>query len=338
MKPLDVTVLLVSGNYASTALAPIEVFHSAGSLWNRLRNEESAPCFRVTAASVDGRPVTTAYGVGLCPEVGISKIRHTDLIIVPASGFDIDAQLAANRKLFRWIRDWYARGAYVAGICSGAAFLAEAGLLDGRRATTHWGIADMLKERFPGVNWCPEVFVTEDQRVLCSGGVYAAIDLSLYLVDKFCGHEIALQTAKSLLVDMPRTRQSGYAVLPFSAPHDDERIREAEAIIHHEFDRDLSIDLLARRSNMSPRTFIRRFKAATGRLPGDYLQTVRISVAREMLEESNRSVHAVCSAVGYEDVAFFRSLFKRKTGMTPGEYRSRFNRAQPDRDHAAQSS
>jgi transcriptional regulator GlxA family with amidase domain len=338
VKPLDVTVLLVNGNYGSTALAPIEVFHSAGSLWNTLRNEEAVPRFRVTVASLDGRPVTTAYGVGLTPQVAISKIRHTDLVIVPASGLNLDAQLAANRKLFRWIRDWHARGAYVAGICSGAAFLAEAGLLDGRRATTHWGVADTFKERFPNVIWCPEVFVTEDRRILCSGGVYAAIDLSLYLVDKFCGHEIALKTAKSLLVDMPRTHQSGYAVLPVSAPHDDERIREAEAIIHSEFDRDLSIDVLARRSNMSPRTFIRRFKAATGRLPGDYLQTVRVSVAKQMLEDSVRSVQAVCSAVGYEDVAFFRSLFKRKTGMTPGEYRSKFRRTPPDLGRAAESS
>lgn len=329
MKPIDVTVILLSGNYASTALGPIEVFHSAGSLWNTLRGEKAASRFRVTVASLDGRAVSTPYGVDLSPQIAIEDVRRANVIIVPASGLDLDGQIERNREMFRWIRDWYKRGTYVAGICTGAAFLAEAGLLDGRRATTHWAVADAYKARFPNVNWCPDVFITEDQRVLCSGGVYASIDLSLYLVEKFCGHEIALHTAKSLLVDMPRTFQSGYAVLPISVPHDDARIRNAETIMHREFDHNLSIEVLANKTNMSPRTFMRRFKAATGRLPGDYLQSVRISVAKAMLEDSPRSVQTVCSAVGYEDIAFFRALFKRKTGMTPGQYRSKFSRTNP---------
>ena len=329
MKPLEVTILLVNGNYASTALAPIEVFHSAGSLWNTLRDETAEPCFRVTVASLDGRSIMTPYGVGLSPQVAIADIEHADLIIVPASGLDLDRQMAAHRELFGWIRDWHERGAYIAGICSGAAFLAEAGLLDGRRATTHWAVADSFRRRYPGVHWSPDVFITEDRRVLCSGGVYASIDLSLYLVEKFCGHEIALQTARSLLVDMPRTHQSGYAVLPISAPHDDTRIQEAETIMQQAYNRHLSIEMLADSCNMSPRTFIRRFKAATGRLPGDYLQTYRISVAKRMLEDGALAVQAVASAVGYEDIAFFRTLFKRITGMTPGQYRSKFGVSTP---------
>ena len=276
----------------------------------------------------------TPYGVGLSPQAALEDIEHADLIIVPASGLDLDRQLAAHREMLDWIRDWYGRGAYIAGICSGAAFLAEAGLLDGRRATTHWGVAAAYKKRFPNVRWCPEVFVTEDQRVLCSGGVYASIDLSLYLVDKFCGHDIALQTARTLLVDMPRTHQSGYAVLPISAPHDDERISEAEALMQRQYNRHLSIETLASQCNMSPRTFIRRFKAATGRLPGDYLQSLRITVAKSMLEDPTRTVQAVCSAVGYEDIAFFRKLFKRSTGMTPGQYRDKFGGLNPGQRRA----
>jgi transcriptional regulator GlxA family with amidase domain len=162
--------------------------------------------------------------------------------------------------------------------------------------------------------------------MLCSGGVYASIDLSLYLVDKFCGHEIAVQTAKALLVDMPRTSQSGYAVLPLSRPHHDEKIREAETYMQKNFARPMSIEKLAERVNMSPRTFIRRFKEATGRLPGKYQQIFRVSMAKEMLEDDARSVQTVSSAVGYEDVAYFRALFKRLTGMTPAQYREKFSR------------
>jgi transcriptional regulator GlxA family with amidase domain len=223
-----------------------------------------------------------------------------------------------------WLASWHSKGAYIASICSGAAYLAEARLLDGHTATTHWAVADAYEERYPNVNWRPEMFITEDRRVLCSGGVYASIDLSLYLVEKFCGHEVAVRCAKALLVNMPRRHQSGYAVLPLSRPHSDEKIRAAENYIDEHFSRDLTIEVLADVVNMTPRTFLRRFKSATGRKPGEYMQSLRITIAREMLENDARSVEAVSRAVGYDDSAFFRTLFRRYTGMTPGEYRTSF--------------
>jgi len=188
-----------------------------------------------------------------------------------------------------------------------------------------------LRQRYPKVLWRPEQFVTEHGRIFCSGGVYASIDLSLYLVEKFCGHEIALKCAKSLLVSMPRSRQSGYSVLPLSRPHADDKIRRTEEYLQKHFDRDVPIDALADHVGMSPRNFIRRFKAATGRLPGAYIQMLRVSAAKELLEHGATSIQAVCSKAGYEDIAFFRSLFKRHTGMTPAEYRTRF--AQMSFDH-----
>jgi transcriptional regulator GlxA family with amidase domain len=321
---LDVTVILLEGGYASTAIGPIEVFHSAGTLWNRLHGEAQTPRFRVRIASLDGKNVTGFYPLGLVPECSIKDIRHTDIIIVPTSGWDVQELIAKSTPLLPWLRKWHARGAYVAGVCTGVAFLAEAGLLDGKCATTHWAMADVFSTRYPKVRWQIEQFVTEDRRVMCSGGIYASIDLSLYLVEKFCGHEIALQCARSLLVSMPRGRQSGYAVLPLSRPHEDERVREVEDWLRQNFDRDVSIDRLAARAGMGTRNFIRRFKAATGRLPGAYVQMLRISAARELLERGTPSIQTVCSKTGYEDVAFFRSLFKRHTGMTPAEYRARF--------------
>jgi len=240
-----------------------------------------------------------------------------------------------STPLLDWLRKWHARGAYIAGICTSVAFLAESGLLDGRRATTHWGVAEALRQRYPQVRWCADQFITEDNRLLCSGGVYASIDLSLYLVEKFCGHEIALQCAKSLLVSMPRARQSGYSMLPLSRPHSDEKIRAAEEYLQQNFTRPVSIDILANRIGMSPRNFIRRFKAATGRLPGAYIQALRMSAAKEMLERGGTSIQIVSSKIGYEDVAFFRGLFKRHTGMTPAEYRTRFAQMNLERGELA---
>jgi len=229
-----------------------------------------------------------------------------------------------HAPLLAWLRARHAEGAIVASICSGAAFLAEAGLLDGRRATTHWAAAEMLRQRYPTVRWEPDNFVTEDGRILCSGGVYSAIDLSLHLVERFCGHEVALRCAKALLVGMPRARQSGYAVLTLARPHDDARIREAEEWLQARFDTDVSLDALAAELGMATRTFIRRFKAATGRQPLAYLQALRIEAAKEMLEQGASSVQAVCDRIGYEDIAFFRTVFRRHTGMTPAEYRRAF--------------
>jgi len=326
---LDVTVVLLDDNYASTALGPIEVFHSAGQLWNMLRGDEPEPSFCVTVASIDGHSVTSPYGVTLSPQTSIREVKTANIIIVPASGLDLDGQFVRHRDLMPWLINWHSKGAYIASICSGAAYLAEAGLLNGRTATTHWAVAKAYEKRYPNVNWRPELFITEDQRVLCSGGVYASIDLSLYLVEKFCGHEVALRCAKSLLVNMPRHHQSGYAVLPLSRPHPDVKIRAAESYIDQHFDRDLTIEVLADRVNMTPRTFLRRFKSATGRKPGEYMQSLRITIAREMLENDSRSVEAVSRAVGYDDSAFFRTLFKRHTGMTPGEYRGKFARSVP---------
>jgi transcriptional regulator GlxA family with amidase domain len=321
---LDVTVVLLEGGYASTAIAPVEVFHSAGRLWNWLHGETQEPRFRVRTASIGGGAITAMGGVGLMPELDINDVAHTDIIVLSASNWDIIERIARETRLLEWLRTWHRRGAYIAGICSGVAFLAEAGLLDGREATTHWAVADLLRQRYPKVLWRVEQFVTEDGAIFCSGGVYAAIDVSLYLVEKLCGREIALQCAKSLLVSMPRGRQSGYSVLPLSRPHSDERIRQAEARLQQRFDKAVSIDELAERLGMSPRNFIRRFKAATGRLPGAYVQMLRVSAAKELFEQGGLTVQAVCEQIGYEDVAFFRTLFKRHTGMTPSEYQQRF--------------
>jgi transcriptional regulator GlxA family with amidase domain len=321
---LNVTVVLLGEGFASTAIGPLEIFFAAGGLWRQLQGEAPEPFFEVQAATVTREAVNVPYGVGLAARKSIDEIDRTDVIIVPSSGLDVDMSMIENSRLLPWLRHHHARGAYIAGVCMGAAYLAEAGLLEGRTATTHWGLAQDFAERYPNVKWRPDLMITEDARLLCSGGVSAAMDVSLYLVEKLAGHEIAMQTAKALLLNMPRTQQSGYAVLPLSPPHGDDRVRDAEAFMQKNFQDDLCADEIADRFGMSVRNFTRRFKAATGRLPGAYLQAVRIETAKAMLERDRASVQSISVAVGYDDVSFFRNLFKRATGMNPAEYRARF--------------
>ncbi|HEY0421538.1 MAG TPA: helix-turn-helix domain-containing protein, partial [Acetobacteraceae bacterium] len=204
------------------------------------------------------------------------------------------------------------------------AYLAESGLLDGKVATTHWAMCDEFRRRWPNVCWHPEMFVTEDARLLCSGGVCGSIDVSLYLVEKLCGHEVALQCAKALLLPMPRILQSGYSMLPVSKEHADERIRGVETWLQQNFRDHIPTRVLAARAGLAERTFGRHFKAATGHMPAAYVQALRIEAAKAMLEQGDMPIQAVSIDIGYDDVAFFRRLFKRSTGMTPVEYRSHF--------------
>jgi len=322
---LDVTVVLLDDGYASTAVMPIEIFHSAGALWREIKGEQPEPRFRVTTASLDGGAVRSPYaGLKMSPQCAINDVPRTDVIVVPTSGLAMDEKLLENSALLPWLEHHYARGAYVAGVCMGAGYLAEAGLLDGKQGTTHWAIAPDFCKRWPKVDWRSDMFVTEDSRLLCSGGLTAAADVSLYLVEKLCGHEVAVQTAKALLLNMPRTSQSGYSMLPLSPPHNDDAVRAAEQVLQTGYRNDVPVEALADSVGMSPRNFLRRFKAATGKLPGAYLRAVRVEIAKAMLECDRASVQSIASAVGYEDVSFFRTLFKRATGMTPAEYRGRF--------------
>ena len=321
---MNVTVVMLDDGPSSTSVMPIEIFHSAGTLWNTLNELPPHPAFQVRTASITPRPVRSPYGFETKPAATIDEIARTDIIVVPTSGLDLDAKLAENQALLPWLRKHHEQGAYIVGVCMGSAYLAAAGLLDGRMATTHWAVCDDLRRRFPDVRWHPELFVTEDQRLLCSGGIGSSIDISQYLVEKFCGHEVALHTAKALLLPMPRLHQSGYAVLPVSKAHDDPRIRAVEDFLQKNFRKDISTQSLAELACMSERTFVRHFKAATGKLPAAYIQALRIEAAKVMLEHENKPVQVIASAIGYNDIAFFRCLFKRATGMTPQQYRASF--------------
>lgn len=322
--PIDVTVVLLAGGWVSTSLGPIEVLHAAGRLWNGLQGEPAQPRFRVRTASVDGRAVPCAYGVSLMPQCRVADVARTDLVVVGAPGPELLDSGAYDPLLIDWLRAMRRGGAQIAGVCSGVAYLAAAGLLDGRRATTHWAIATLLKQRYPLVRWQPERFVTEDHGLYCGGGVYSSIDLSLYLVEKLCGRSVALEAARALLVSMPRTSQASYDTVPISRPHEDERIRQVEDILQHKQREGMTVEALAQQVGMSPRTLARRFKAATGQLPGAYLQHLRIARARELLEAGALPIRSVASSVGYDDLPHFRQVFKRLCGVTPADYRRRF--------------
>lgn len=319
-----ITILLLDQMFSSTAIGPMEVFRHAGSLWNLLTGTQLTPHFQVTTASPDGRPVDCDGGIQIQPNVALKEVGKTDLIFVPTTGLSVDDVLERNAPIVPWLKRRSTRGVAVASVCSGVGLVAAAGLLDGKRATTHWGLAERFREKYPLVKWMPELMVTEDHGFYCGGGVNASLDLSIYLVEKFCGHEIAMQTAKALLIETPRAWQSGFAIVPLKTDHTDDSISSAQEWMHRNFSRNFSLEEPARRVGMSVRNFVRRFKQATGDSPLIYLQKLRVAAAKRMLENNHRSMQEISEAVGYQDIAFFRALFHRHTGVCPSVYRDRF--------------
>ena len=321
---IEVTVVFLDGSLPSTSIAPMEIFQYAGVLWNVLHGDPGQPYFRVRTASLHGRAVQGDVPVAIQANCGIAEIRQTDLIVVPTAGMDLEALCRQNAPLIPWLQHWRTRGAAIAGVCTGVSLLAEAGLLDGKPATTHWAVVDQCRRRYPAVQWRPELFITEADGVFCSGGLYSSIDLSQYLVEKYCGHQVAVETAKALLIERPRTWQSGYAVEPPRWAHGDEQIQKAQDWLFRNFRHDVRFADLAAHVGMTPRNFNRHFKAATGDTPLGYLHRLRVSEARKILEGQFKSVYEVGVAVGYQDLTFSRRLFKRYSGIAPQAYRQRF--------------
>jgi transcriptional regulator GlxA family with amidase domain len=231
----NVTILFLDQTFSSTAIGPMEVFRHTGTLWNNFTGHKPVSHFCVTTASVDGRAVHCDGPIDIQPAVALHDVRKTDLIFIPSTGLGIDDVVERNAPVVPWLKRWHKRGAAIASVCSGVGLVAATGLLDGKRATTHWSLAERFREKYPKVRWMPELMVTEDGGFYCGGGVNAALDLSLYLVARFCGHEIAMQSAKALLIEMPRAWQAGFAIVPLRTEHSDENISAAQEWLHQNF-------------------------------------------------------------------------------------------------------
>jgi transcriptional regulator GlxA family with amidase domain len=315
---MDVCVLMFKGCASLSSIGPMELLWTAG----RLSGAE--PFFNLSLVSAALNPLISPSGLPIHCHSTIQETSKADLVIVPAFDGDVLSQLADNSAAIPWVRKMYERGADVASICTGAFVLAEAGILDGKTATTHWIAQDLFRQRYPRVRILAEQIVVDHGRVCTSGGATSFLTLTAYLVEKYCGAEAARQMAKIFLIDMNKGPQTAYAIFRTQKNHRDPEILKAQELIEAQSSRGLSVAELASRMNMSGRNFVRRFKAATGNTPIEYIQRVRIEAAKHALESGNDPVDSVAARIGYEDVSSFRSVFKRETGVSPMDYRKRY--------------
>ncbi len=318
-----VTILGLYNTMATTIFGPMDILNQAGRLWNRVINAPPTPFFDVTVATADGEPIRSVNNIHIEPHCSIAQVKQTDLIII-ASATYIDRILENSPELIPWILRHYHQGAHVASICTGVFLLAETGLLDGKSATLHWGFVDMFRNRYPQIAVRQDRMFLDHGRLYCSAGVTAGMDLSLYLVEKFCGRKPAVESAKTMVLDMGREKQTPYASLPASKDHGDPVVLKAQAWMAGHQTETVDYDGLAKAFRMSRRSLERRFKRATGITPLGYLQQLRVENAKGMLEEGALTFNEIAYRVGYEDVAFFRKIFIRLTGLRPKEYQQRF--------------
>ncbi|QSP94640.1 helix-turn-helix domain-containing protein [Marinobacter salinisoli] len=323
---LRVAVIGFDGALASAITGIIDLFRLAGVSWARIHNEAPAPLFETRLLTETGGACRCINGITLVADGRWDTDGDADIVIIPTIGALIDTVLAQNPGLIGWLSRQDSQHTLVASNCTGAFLLAEAGLLDGKEATTHWGFSNQFRQRYPRVYCRPEKLVTVDGRVACAGGGMAWWDLGIYLVERYAGQEVSRQLAKAFVIDAGRTSQAPYSALQTKRYHNDPTILNLQIWLDTNYARPISLKDLSEQSGLSERSLFRRFRTATGDTPTTYLQLLRIEHVRQQLESSRQPIEDIIHAAGYEDVSSFSRLFKKHTGMAPGAYRARFAR------------
>lgn len=294
---------------------------------NQFRESEGRdPVFQVQLVGLTPEIKLTQSSFSVHTDALLSDIEKTDLVIVPALSGDIKTTIALNRELLPWIVQQREKGAEVASLCLGAFLLASTGLLNGRKCSTHWLFANEFRDMFPEVELVDGRIISEEQGIYSSGGAASYWNLLLHLIEKYTDRETAIRASKFFAIEIDRKSQSPFIMFNGQKKHDDESIKEAQQFIESNVAEKITVEELARRFAIGTRHFIRRFKKATNNSPLEYIQRVKVEAAKKELETGRKSVNEVMYDVGYVDIKAFRSTFKKITGLSPTDYRSKYNK------------
>jgi transcriptional regulator GlxA family with amidase domain len=318
------TILVPNGqNNLSSIVGPYKIFSRANEYWKESGRKE---LFKIELTGTS-KQVEFYDGLFLVrPHRTISAITKTDLIIVPSLNHNYQKAVQGNAVLIDWITKQYKDGAEVASICTGAFLLASSGLLDGRSCSTHWAAAENFRRMFPKVNLQTDELITDENGIYTNGGAYSFLNLMVYLVEKYYDRQTAIFCSKVFQIEMDRQSQSAFIIFKGQKMHGDEMVKKAQSYIESNFHERISFEHFSSKLAVSRRNFDRRFVKATGNTPVEYLQRVRIETAKKAFETSRKTIYEVMNDVGYWDVKAFREVFRKITGMSPLEYRKKFNK------------
>ncbi len=319
-----VSILIPKGH---TSLVNIEGTHQIFMYVNQfLVQMGREPLFKTQLVGLAYETIQTTGLFTVNPEILIGDVKKTDLIIVPAIHGDPQQVMAGNAPFIPWIVDHYNKGAELVSFCVAAFFVAGTGLLNGKQCATHWAAANEFRSLFPEVNLVNDKIMTEEDGIYTSGGAYSYLNLLLYLIEKYAGREIAILISKTFMIDIDRHSQSPFIMFKGQKEHEDEPVRKAQEFIEQNFQDKITVDQLASMLALGRRSLERRFKKATCNTVSEYIQRVKIEAAKKSFETSRKNVNEVMYDVGYADTKTFRTIFKKVSGMSPVDYRNKYNK------------
>lgn len=327
--PVEVLIVAVPETAGSALYGMVDVLQTAGNIWQTLvRTESKQALFQVRIVSSSREAFTCGNRIPVMPDFSVADNPKANILILPELWLGPDDDIHERYPdLTEWIRRKYKEGATLYSACSGALMLAATGLLDGREATSHWGYQDLFRKRYPKIRFRPEpnlVFADPQGRIVTAGGSTSWHDLALHIISRHGSPGEAVRIAKVYLLKWHSEGQLPYATLVRRNPHADSVVRSCEEWLRTHFRKADAIRQVVQLSKIPERTLKRRFKAATDVTLIEYIQNLRVEEAKRRLESGQMPVDEISVGVGYEDVSFFRRLFKRCTGLTPREYRRMF--------------
>ena len=260
------------------------------------------------------------------PDASIDDVKKTDLIIIPAVNGDMEKVISMNERFFPWITEMYKKGSEAASLCVGTFLLASTGLLKGRHCSTHWLAEHNFRKMFPDVNLVSEKIITDEQGIYSSGGANSFWNLLLYIVEKYTSREMAIMASKYFEIEIGRNSQSSFIMFRGQRDHTDEPVKRTQEFIENNFTEKITVDQLSAKFAVGRRSLERRFKKATSNTVTEYIQRVKIEAAKKSFENGRKNINEVMFDVGYSDTKAFRTIFKRTTGMSPIEYRNKYNK------------
>lgn len=256
----------------------------------------------------------------------LEEVKQTDLIIIPALGGDLAKAVELNRNFIPWMIHHYNKGAELASLCIGSFLLAATGLLDGKKCSSHWNSANDFREMFPKVELVDGAIITEENGIYSSGGANSYWSLLLYLVEKYTDRDTAILASKYFAIDIDRESQAVFMMFQGQKDHNDAEVLKAQHYIEDNIQEKITVDELAELTALGRRSLERRFKKATNNSIVEYIQRVKIEAAKRSFESSRKNITEVMYDVGYSDTKAFRDVFKKITGLTPIEYRNKYNK------------
>ena len=319
-----ISILVPKGAAAlSTIDGPFIAFSKANEI---LESMNKPPMFKVQLVGLnrDMQQYHRLFHVN--PDHTINDTFKTDLVIIPAVNGDRSEVISTNQDFFPWINDQYRNGSEVASLCVGTFLLASTGLLDGKKCATHWLAVDEFRSMFPHIDLVSDKIITDEQGVYTSGGANSFWNLILYIVEKYAGRDVAIACSKIFEIEIDRSSQAAFIMFRGQRDHQDESVLKAQEFIEHNFHDKITVDQLSSMFAIGRRSLERRFKKATCNTVSEYIQRVKIEAAKKVFESSRKNINEVMDDVGYSDTKAFRTIFKRTTGLSPVEYRNKYNK------------